>query len=171
MTDLSIRQTAEKLSVSHTAVRNAIADIEAETGIKLGTSQGAGKATLLNEAEQELIAQQFYAPAAQEQQPEAGQMVLSGGLTYGIPGLTRVQPKTAQFNLEEIAAAKQQYQQAGQQGTLDAAQLVQQYAMFKAVQTIQEIDAVFEGIKAGAINQSVDALGKGAESAPSPQSA
>ncbi|MEP1079636.1 helix-turn-helix domain-containing protein [Leptolyngbya sp. PL-A3] len=160
MPDLSIRQLAEKLNVSHTAVRNAMADIEAESGIKMGTAQGTGKATLLKESEQAQIAQRFYRPAADAPTGSDGTVLHQAGMTYGIPGLVPHNAHSVQWDLEAIATSKHQHQQTGQNAVLNAAHLVQQFAAFKAVQTIHEIDAVFEGIKASAINQSVSVLGK-----------
>ncbi len=165
MPDMSIRQYAEKLQVSHTAVRNAIADIKAETGLEIGTSQGTGKPTLLNESEQALIAQKFYKPAEEIPVSDAKAVVLAGGMTYGIPGMTRYVPPATHYRTEEIDLTKQAYQSSGQQAVLDAAQVVQAYAVFRAVQTVKEIDAVFEGLKASAINTAVDNLGKSTVSA------
>ncbi len=160
MPDISIRQLAEKLKVSHTAIRNAIADIKAESGVEIGTSQGQGKATLLSESEQALIAQRFYKPADEQPAPTSSAAVLTPGMTYGIPGMTRYTPPAMQLDTDEIDVAKQSYQQTGQQAVLDTTGLMQAYATFRAVQTIKEIDAVFEGVKASAMNSAAHSLGK-----------
>lgn len=67
MPELSIRQLADKLNVSHTAVRDKMKALEKTTGQRVGRSQGAGKPTLLNENEQALIASEFYVPAGSNQ--------------------------------------------------------------------------------------------------------
>jgi len=158
MADLSIRELAVKLGVSHTAIRNAIADIELETGEKLGKSQGQGKATLLDSYAQELIASKFFKPAAEKTSQEA--TIHQGQMTYGVPGLVPQKGNRIRGTLADIQQAKAEYQATGQQAVAEAAEVLRQFATFKAVQTMSEIDAIYEGLKASAMNQSVNSLGK-----------
>jgi molybdenum-dependent DNA-binding transcriptional regulator ModE len=51
----SIREFADELGVSHTAIRNIIAKLETELEREIGISQGNGKSTLLSDDEQQLI--------------------------------------------------------------------------------------------------------------------
>lgn len=57
---ISIRQLAEDVGVSHTKLRNAIAQLEAELGHPIGESQGKGKATLIDSDEQRIIRAKFW---------------------------------------------------------------------------------------------------------------
>jgi len=158
MANLSIRELAQKLGVSHTAIRNAIADLELETGNKVGTSQGPGKATLLDEREQEIIANRFYKPATEKASEKA--TIHQGQMTYGVPGLVPQKGNHIRGTLADIQQAKAEYQATGQQAVAEAAEVLRQFAVFKAVQTMSEIDAIYEGLKASAMNQSVNSLGK-----------
>lgn len=69
--ETSIRQLADRLSVSHTAICNAIKQLQAEMGVTIGKSQGQGKPKLLSRQEQEWIAGKFFVPAtvAKQSQP------------------------------------------------------------------------------------------------------
>ncbi|HIK14596.1 MAG TPA: HTH domain-containing protein [Leptolyngbyaceae cyanobacterium M33_DOE_097] len=162
MADLSIRELAAKLGVSHTAIRNAIADIELETGKKLGKSQGQGKATLLDSYAQELIASKFFKPATSKESASAsgGEIVHRSAMTYGVPGLAPVTVHRVKADLVAIDEAKTEYQEIGQQAVINLAQLAQQYTLVKGVQTFREIDATFEGVKASALNSTLSELGK-----------
>lgn len=53
----SIRQLADELGISRTTVSNKIKALESELGQSIGEKQGKGKALLLNESEQALIAE------------------------------------------------------------------------------------------------------------------
>jgi hypothetical protein len=58
MPDMSIREFADLIGKRHPTVLNWIKEIEAETGQNIGQKQGPGKATILSEADQQLIATQ-----------------------------------------------------------------------------------------------------------------
>jgi biotin operon repressor len=51
----SISQIARELGYSHTAIGNAIAKIESETGSRIGQASGNGRARMINDEEYELI--------------------------------------------------------------------------------------------------------------------
>ena len=57
---ISIRQLAEEVGVSHTTLRNAIAQLESQLGRPIGESQGKGKPTLLDLESQRLLRAKFW---------------------------------------------------------------------------------------------------------------
>jgi uncharacterized protein YukE len=72
MPDKSIRQFAEDCSVSHTAVRRAIAELQQELNRSIGNSQGKGKPTLLSESDQALLAGKLFVPVDRtDEQPQS----------------------------------------------------------------------------------------------------
>lgn len=91
----SIRQTAEDLRVTHTAVRQAIAAIEAETGKTIGRSQGRGMAKLLDQQEQELIARRFYKPEPAQPAPIVHQEVEAPILFHRVGQVTLKVPDSS----------------------------------------------------------------------------
>ena len=99
MPDLSIRQLADKLGVSHTAVRDKIKALKTTSGKEIGRKQGSGKPTLLSEMDQALIASEFYVPASTENGNSSGLTVIDGG-----DALDVYHPRTLNLQVNDSSA-------------------------------------------------------------------
>jgi hypothetical protein len=147
----SIRQLATDLEVSHTAIRQAMADL----GIT-GEKQGHGKPTLLNEAEQEQLASKFFNPVASvNQYRPAASSGLAVRQSEALIPVHQTQPisLTITDSTAQIAQSLTSFYQGFDQGAANSS-TVDNALLQQAVMEGAELGARIALAKFGAMTQS-----------------